>query len=60
MGGGALCASPVVVCPLLKISLDNPYLNILDLANLFVAYVSIKKGKTPYFLGVGGGDYRNA
>ena len=26
---------PLVFCPLLKISLGNPYLNILDLAKLF-------------------------
>ena len=33
----------LVFCPLLKISLVNPYLKILDLAKLFVADVPIKK-----------------
>ena len=33
----------MVFCPLLKISLVNPYLKILDLAKLFVADAPIKK-----------------
>ena len=32
-----------VICPLLKISLGNPYLKILDIANLFVADALRKK-----------------
>ena len=34
---------PLVFWPLLKISLINPYLKILDLAKLFVADAPIKK-----------------
>ena len=45
-GGGALYAPPsLFLCLLLKISWDNPYLKILDLANLFVADVPMKKKK---------------
>ena len=33
----------LVFCLLLKISLDNPYLNILDLSKLFVADTPMKK-----------------
>ena len=37
-GGGALYAPPsIAFCLLLKISWGNQYLQILDLANLFVA-----------------------
>ena len=44
MGGGALYAPPsLFLCLLLKISWDNPYLKTLDLANLFVADVPMKK-----------------
>ena len=43
MGGGALYVPPSLFLGLLlKISLDNPYLKILDLANLFAADVPIK------------------
>ena len=44
--GGALYAPPtLVLCLLLKLSWDNPYLKILDLANIFVADVPIKKNQ---------------
>ena len=46
-GGGDALYAPhppaVVVCHLLKISLGNPYLKILDLLKLFVADALIKK-----------------
>ena len=44
--GGGCPVAPLpclVFCPLLKISLVNPYLKILDLAKLFVADAPIKK-----------------
>ena len=42
-GGGALYAPPsLAFCLLLKISWGNPYLKILDLANLFVADAPMK------------------
>ena len=43
-GGGGLYAPPsLIFCPLLKISLGNPYLKILDLTKLFIADASMKK-----------------
>ena len=43
-GGGSCRPLPALVsCPLLKISLVNPYLKILDLAKLFVANAPIKQ-----------------
>ena len=44
-GGGTVRPPPplaLVFCPLLKLSLRNPYLKILDLAKLFVAIYSWK------------------
>ena len=49
--GGALYApTPVVLCLLLKKALDNPYLKILDIPQLFVADAPIKNSFTPYLL----------
>ena len=43
-GGGTLRSSPhVVFCPLLKISLSNPYLKILDLSKLYIADAHMQK-----------------
>ena len=44
-GEGGPLAPPLflVICPLLKISLVNPYLKKLDLAKLFVTDAPIKK-----------------
>ena len=41
LGGGAV-RPPAFFCPLLKISLRNPYLKILDLAKLFVSDAPMK------------------
>ena len=46
MGGGVVYApSCLRFFPLLKISVVNPYLKILDLAKLFVADAPIKKNR---------------
>ena len=37
MGGGGAVRPPMVFCPLLKKSLGNPYLKILDFSYLLVA-----------------------
>ena len=52
MGGGEGLVAPhaLVVCPLLKISLVNSYLKILDLAKLFFAEAPIKKNTKKIFL----------
>ena len=47
MGRGASLL-PVDFCPLLKISLGNPYLKILGLLKLFVANTPMKKKFTPF------------
>ena len=51
-GGGPVGRPPpaLVFCPLLKISLFNPYLKILDLAKHFVADAPIKKYNKKIFL----------
>ena len=47
MGGGALYGvrppPPLFFCPLLKISLGNPHLKILDLSKLFISDAPMKK-----------------
>ena len=46
MGWGTLRPPPILVfCPLLKISLGNPYLKILDLTKLFIVDTPMKKKK---------------
>ena len=42
-GGTAPPPPPLFFCPLLKISLGNPYLKILELTKLFIADAPIKK-----------------
>ena len=50
MGGGRCTPlPPLLLCPLLKISLGNPYLKILDLTKLFVADAPMKKKKEKKF-----------
>ena len=51
MGMGPVAHPPTLVfCPLLKISLRNPYLKILDLAKLFVANAPVKKKNQNFLL----------
>ena len=52
MGGGALYAPlpALVFCPLIKISLGNPYLKIIDISKHIVADAPLNKKKSTKFV----------